>query len=91
MQPTIEDLVHSVLADPVKVVIGEANAAADLVEQKLVFCGREDGKLVALRQLVREGIRPPVLIFVQSVERAMQVRGSRRPEAPGSWEPARTA
>ena len=26
----------------------ERNAAAETVEQKLVFCGREDGKLVAL-------------------------------------------
>ena len=56
-----------------KVVVGERNAAADTVEQKLIFCGREDGKLVALRQLVREGIQPPVLIFVQSVERAVQL------------------
>ena len=61
------------LRQPVKVVVGEKNAAADTVEQSLVFCGREDGKLVALRQMVREGLRPPVLIFVQSVERAMQL------------------
>ena len=73
MQPQIEDLVNSVLVQPVKVVVGEKNAAADTVEQKLVFCGREDGKLVALRQIVREGIKPPVLIFVQSVERAVQL------------------
>lgn len=73
MQPAIEDLVHSVLRQPVKVVVGERNAAADTVEQSLVFCGREDGKLVALRQLVREGLMPPVLIFVQSVERAMEL------------------
>ena len=73
MQPQIEDLVNSVLHSPVKVVVGERNAAAETVEQKLVFCGREDGKLVALRQIVREGIRPPVLIFVQSVDRAVQL------------------
>ena len=113
MQPAIEDLVNSVLRQPVKVVVkgaashartvpaaphasrahcahraplrssvaafvpqvvvGERNAAADTVEQRLVFCGREDGKLVALRQIVREGIRPPVLIFVQSVERAVEL------------------
>eukprot|EP00900_Chrysochromulina_parva_P022564 jgi/Chrpa1/4941/Chrysochromulina_OHIO_Genome00015437-RA len=70
MLPAVEDLVHSVLRQPVKVVVGERNAAADTVDQSLVFCGREDGKLVALRQMVREGLRPPVLIFVQSVERA---------------------
>ncbi|KOO27374.1 putative ATP-dependent RNA helicase ddx52, partial [Chrysochromulina tobinii] len=49
------------------------NAAVDTVEQSLVFCGREDDKLVALRQMVREGLRPPLLIFVQSIERAMQL------------------
>jgi ATP-dependent RNA helicase DDX52/ROK1 len=73
MQPAIEDLVHSVLRNPAKLVVGERNGAADTIEQSLVFCGREDGKLVALRQMVREGIQPPVLIFVQSVERAMQL------------------
>lgn len=73
MQPQIEDLVHSVLHNPVKVVVGDKNAAATTVEQKLVFCGREDGKMLALRQIVRGGIKPPVLIFVQSVERATQL------------------
>ena len=73
MPPAVDDLVHSVLRQPVKVVVGEKNAAADTVEQSLVVCGREDGKLVALRQMVREGLRPPVLIFMQSVERAMQL------------------
>lgn len=72
-EPAIEDLVNSVLRTPVKLIVGERNAAADTVEQSLVFCGREDGKLVSLRQIVREGIRPPVLIFVQSVERAVQL------------------
>ena len=62
MLPAVEDLANSVLRTPARLVVGEKNAAADLVEQKLVFCGREDGKLVALRQLVREGIKPPVLI-----------------------------
>jgi hypothetical protein len=69
----VEDLVHSVLRQPVKVLVGEKKAAADTVEQSLIVCGREDGKLVALRQMVREGLRPPVLIFVQSVERLMQL------------------
>ena len=61
------------LRQPVKVVVGEKNAATYTVEQSLVVCGREDGKLVALRQMVREGLRPPVLIFMLSVEQAMQL------------------
>ena len=49
-----------------------ARAGTAVTEQSLFFCGRKDGKLVALRHMVREGLRPPVLFFVQSVERAMQ-------------------
>ena len=71
--PAVEDLATSTLRRPVRLVVGEKNAATETISQKLVFCGREDGKLVALRQIVREGIKPPVLIFVQSVERAVQL------------------
>lgn len=49
------------------------NAATDLVEQKLLFVGDESGKLLAFRNLVREGLLPPVLVFVQSKERAQQL------------------
>ena len=49
------------------------NAAAETVSQRLLFCGREEGKLLALRGIVKEGLTPPVLIFVQSKERAMQL------------------
>jgi ATP-dependent RNA helicase DDX52/ROK1 len=59
MPPAVEDLVHSVLRQPVKVVVGEKNAATYTVEQSLVVCGREDGKLVALRQMVRECLMAP--------------------------------
>ena len=33
--------------------------------QRLVFVGREDGKLLALRQLIHDGFTPPALVFVQ--------------------------
>ena len=35
-----------------------------------MFVGDEGGKLLAMRQLVQQGIKPPVLVFVQSIERA---------------------
>ena len=54
-------------------VVGEKNAATETIAQRLVFCGREDGKLLALKELVRVGIKPPVLIFVQSKERASEL------------------
>ena len=69
MLPAIESLADTVLRQPVRVVVGEKNAAAETVEQSLVFVGREDGKMLALRQMIRQGIQPPVLIFVQSKAR----------------------
>lgn len=45
------------------------NAATKSVEQQLIYTGDEAGKLIAFRNLIREGIAPPVLVFVQSKER----------------------
>ena len=48
--------------------------AAATVNQKLLFVGSEEGKLLAIRQLIRGGkMTPPALIFVQSKERAQQL------------------
>ncbi|XP_055843283.1 DEAD box protein 52 homolog [Episyrphus balteatus] len=57
----------------VRVTIGQQNAATELVNQELLFVGSESGKLIAIRDLVREGLKPPVLIFVQSKDRAKQL------------------
>lgn len=46
--------------------IGQRNSATDLVDQELVFVGNEAGKMVAFRNMLREGLKPPVLIFVDS-------------------------
>ena len=46
------------------------NAATPTVHQTLTYVGSEEGKLIAIRQLIQQGLRPPVLIFVQSIERA---------------------
>ena len=41
------------------------------IKQELMFVGREEGKLLAIRQLVARGqLRPPAIVFVQSQERA---------------------
>ena len=68
--PLVLELAQSFLRDPVHITIGKANATAETIEQKLVFVGREEGKLLGIRQLIQEGLKPPVLIFVQSKERA---------------------
>lgn len=68
--PFVQELSSSFLHDMVSVSVGVDNAGASTIDQRLVFVGREDGKLLGLRQLVQSGIKPPVLLFVQSKERA---------------------
>ena len=67
----VETLARSVMASPLRLTVGERGAAASSVAQRLLFCGNEPGKLLALRQLLRGGgLRPPAVLFVQSKERA---------------------
>ena len=47
-----------------KIQVGIRNSTAQAVEQKIVYVGKEDGKLSTLRQLIRDGFEPPMLIFV---------------------------
>ncbi|CAL4242277.1 unnamed protein product, partial [Meganyctiphanes norvegica] len=55
------------------VSVGIRNTASQNVKQELVFCGDESGKLIALRDFIRKGYEPPVLIFVQTKERAKEL------------------
>lgn len=49
------------------------NIAVENVDQKLKYVGSEEGKLLEIRNLIKTGLRPPVIIFVQSKERANQL------------------
>ncbi|KAH8556893.1 P-loop containing nucleoside triphosphate hydrolase protein [Umbelopsis sp. PMI_123] len=69
----VETLAKTVMKDPIRIVIGAMNAATETIKQELLFVGSEDGKLVAIRQLVQKGLKPPVLIFVQSIDRAKEL------------------
>lgn len=61
------------LDNVVTVTIGARNSAVETVEQELLFVGSETGKLLAMRELVKKGFNPPVLVFVQSIERAKEL------------------
>lgn len=69
----VEELARSIMHDAVRIVVGEKNSASQLVKQKLLFVGSEEGKLLALRQSFQESLHPPVLVFVQSKERAKEL------------------
>lgn len=61
------------LNNVVMVSVGIRNTASSDVKQELLFCGAEHGKLVALRDILRKGYKPPVLVFVQTKERAKEL------------------
>jgi len=69
----VAELAAQFLKNPVHVSIGTENTGASTIDQKLVFVGREDGKLLAVQQLVQQGLKPPVLLFVQSIDRAKEL------------------
>jgi len=72
--PTVRHLSESILRNPVDLTIQASNTPGGAnpdIEQQLTFVGREEGKLLAIRQLVQRGqLRPPVIVFVESQERA---------------------
>lgn len=70
---SVENLARSLLKDPLRITVGERNASATSVEQKLMFVGRENGKILAIRQMLASGLRPPVLIFVNTKDKAKEV------------------
>lgn len=73
LDPGVEALALRALEDPVRIFVGARGAAAATVAQRLLFVGRENGKLLALRQMVAAGVRTPAIVFVQSRARGEQV------------------
>ncbi|KAK4872491.1 hypothetical protein RN001_014520 [Aquatica leii] len=71
--PAVDEWCTENIKDLVRVTVGQKNSAAELVDQQLLFVGNEAGKLLAFRDIVRNGLTPPVLIFVQSKDRAQQL------------------
>lgn len=49
------------------------NMPASSVEQELKYVGTEAAKLQVIRDIFNEGVQPPVLIFLQSKDRAKQL------------------
>lgn len=71
--PFVTEIASGFLRDAITLRIGVDNAAAEDIDQKLKFVGTEEGKLLAIRQLFQEGLKPPALIFLQNKERAKEL------------------
>ncbi|XP_040575525.1 probable ATP-dependent RNA helicase DDX52 [Lepeophtheirus salmonis] len=70
----VENWCKTNLDNAVSVTIGIRNKACKDVKQSLVYTGSEKGKNYALTNLINDGIKPPVLIFVQDFERADELK-----------------
>ncbi len=70
----VEEMARTFMVDECRVIVGTKDAANERIAQRLLFVGGEEGKLHALRSLIQEGaLKPPVLLFVQSIERAKEL------------------
>ncbi|KAL0994976.1 hypothetical protein UPYG_G00130180 [Umbra pygmaea] len=71
--PDVENWCQLNLDNLVSVSIGRRNSAVETVKQEMLFVGTESGKLLATRDLIKKGFLPPMLVFVQSIERAREL------------------
>ncbi|KAI9725654.1 MAG: RNA-dependent ATPase rok1 [Chrysothrix sp. TS-e1954] len=111
MPSSIEDLAIKLIADGVsndidrpgashhgpiyRLVVGLKDSAIPNIEHRLTYAGDEDGKLLALRQLLfpftagkAPAMRPPILVFTQTIPRAVALQSELKydvaPNAGGS-------
>ncbi|GBE62296.1 ATP-dependent RNA helicase CHR1 [Babesia ovata] len=74
MQQQVLDLAASFMPSAVHVSVGQSTMACKNIRQELICVTNENGKVPALRQLIREGrVDLPCLVFLQSVERVGRV------------------
>ena len=71
MPGKVEKLADTILRDALKITIGKTGSGAETIDQKLIYAGTENGKLVAFRNLLIEGaLSPPVLVFTDTKDHA---------------------
>lgn len=83
LPPNVDDLARTLLKRMKKVVVGGSayggsaavNDISSTIEQSFQFVGGrgEQGKIFAVRALLQKGLKPPVLLFVQSKDRAAEL------------------
>jgi ATP-dependent RNA helicase DDX52/ROK1 len=70
----VEDWSKLELNNLIKITIGIKNTAHKLIEQEIQYVYDEYGKLYTLRnKILKDNFVPPILIFVQSIERSKQL------------------
>lgn len=65
----IGEIITYHIFDSIKVSIGAANIPAKSIKQKFVYCTNEDGKLIGIRNVFKDKIEFPMLIFVEGIQK----------------------
>ncbi|KAJ2707803.1 RNA-dependent ATPase rok1 [Coemansia sp. IMI 203386] len=73
MPASVEQMAQTIMKNPIRIIVGLKGAATETIDQKLVFVGSEEGKLLEIRNMISQGFKPPCLIFVQSIDRAKEL------------------
>jgi ATP-dependent RNA helicase DDX52/ROK1 len=74
-QSHVEDWCRLHLDNLIQVTVGVKNASVKTIEQKIKFVGNKDGKILALREIVKGGIKPPVLVFTEVSTNSLHLFG----------------
>lgn len=61
------------LDNVVTLIVGGKNVVTSSIDQHLQFVGSEEGKLLALKNLIFKGLEAPVLIFVEEKEKGKKL------------------
>eukprot|EP00792_Barthelona_sp_PAP020_P005776 TRINITY_DN2794_c0_g1_i1.p1 TRINITY_DN2794_c0_g1~~TRINITY_DN2794_c0_g1_i1.p1 ORF type:complete len:548 (-),score=143.96 TRINITY_DN2794_c0_g1_i1:39-1682(-) len=74
LSPKVEEMGKLALEEHTELIIAERNIAAESIEQRLTYTGSEDGKLLAIQQLLDgQELVPPIMIFTQTKARATKL------------------
>ena len=65
----IENIIITHILNSVKISIGSSRTPARTIQQKLIYCTNEEGKLIGIRNLIKDGFEPPMLIFVEGIHK----------------------
>ncbi|KAF2401696.1 P-loop containing nucleoside triphosphate hydrolase protein [Trichodelitschia bisporula] len=99
MSSSIQELAESLLTPhpgpTFRIIIGLQDSALPTISHKLTYCATEQGKLLALRQLLAptapssrsnatQSLRPPFLIFTQTIARAKALHAELRYDIPAA-------
>jgi ATP-dependent RNA helicase DDX52/ROK1 len=66
---TIQSTASDYRPHVIRLVVGVKDTSLPTISQSLLYTATEQGKLIALRQYFSTSLRPPILIFMQSIPR----------------------